>query len=51
MVEWAILCIDWPDINVVCDGLIKELDLGERVEADVGCVEESPYLPKCLPWC
>ena len=40
MVEWA-KSKDWPDINIFHDGLIKELELGERVEAD-----ESPYVTK-----
>ena len=35
-------CKDWPDINNFCDGLIKELDFGKRVEADDGSVGESP---------
>jgi len=39
-------CKDWPDINMFCDGLIKELDFGERVEADDGYVGESPYVTK-----
>jgi hypothetical protein len=39
-------CKDWPDINIFCDGLIKELELGERVEADDGYAGESPYMTK-----
>jgi hypothetical protein len=31
-------CRDWPDINIFCDELIKELELSERVEADDGYV-------------
>ena len=39
-------CKDWPDINIFRDGLMKELNLGERVEADDGYVGESPYVTK-----
>jgi hypothetical protein len=39
-------CKDWPDINIFRDGLMKELELGERVEADDGYVGESPYVTK-----
>ena len=44
-------CKDWPDINIFRDGLMKELELGERVEADDGYVGERPYLTKCLLRC
>ena len=41
---------DWPEIKVFCDGLMKELELVERVEADDCYVGESPYVTKCLLW-
>ena len=31
---------------IFCNGLMKELELGERVEADDGYVGESPYMTK-----
>ena len=39
-------CKDWPDINIFCDGLMKELELGERVDANDGYVGESPFVTK-----
>ena len=39
-------CKNWPDINIFCDGLIEELNLGERVEADHGYKVESSYVTK-----
>ncbi len=39
-------CKDWPEINIFHDVLMKELELGERVEADDGYAGESPYVTK-----
>ena len=45
MVGWdPCPCKDWPDINIFRHGLNMFLDVGERVEADDGFIEESPYV-------
>ena len=38
------LCKDWPDINIFCDGLIKEFKFGEWLEADDGYLGEIPCM-------
>ena len=37
----------WNDITIFRDGLIDQLDNGERVEADDGYIAESPEYVKC----
>ena len=39
-------CKDWPDINIFHDGLMKNLELFERVKVDDGYAGEGPCMTK-----
>ena len=40
-------CGKWPDIKIMRDSLLTELDENERIEADDGYIGEAPARVKC----